>query len=429
MSTGILLLIILLGLILIGVPVSMAMGISALVGLSAGGYNTTILPLLIERGSNTLNLTAIPYFLLAANVMNSTGITDRIFAFANACVGWIRGGLAQVNVVASMIFAGISGSASGDTAGLGKIEIDAMQEKGYDLGWSASVTLASSVLGPIIPPSSPFIIFAMLAEVSVAKMFVAGVVPGIVIAAALMITNYIIARSGKVPCPAPEPFDVKLLWNTFKDGFLALLAPAIMLFGIMSGIVTATEVGLVAVAYSTLVGLIYHTLTWRSFYEALEGTVKASAIILFMMGMGYSIGYVLTIENVPRLLMNSLLSISSNKYVILLIINALLLVLGCFIDGPTVRLITVPLLLPIIDALGISRITFGVWHTINLLIGYCTPPVGQGLMITSTITRMNMTKLVKSFMPFFIPLIISLLMVTYIPGLTTWLVQLVYGSL
>lgn len=427
MNVGLLLLAVFLVLIFVGMPISMGMGISAMAGLFNGGYDLSILPVLIEKGSNNYTLIAIPYFLLAANLMNSTGITHRIYDFVDALCCRMHGGLAQGNVVGSMIFAGISGTSSGDAAGLGMIEIEAMKKKGYDLGWSASVTLASSILGPIIPPSAPFIVFAMLAEVSVTELFVAGVIPGILIAALLMITNVIIARSGKVACPAPEPFSIRRLGRTFVHGFLALMAPVIMLVGIMSGVVTATEVGIVAVLYAVIVGLIYKTLTIKSVLQAFKDTVVASAIIMFLLGMGYAIGYVLTLERVPQLLTTALMGLSDNKYVLLLIINLLLLVLGCFIDGATIRIITVPLLLPIIDALGISRIHFGVFHTLNLLIGYCTPPVGGGLMIIASITKMNMTKLVKSFLIFFIPLLVALFILVYVPGLSTWLPSLVFG--
>lgn len=428
MTVGIQLILFFLVLIFIGMPISMGMGITSLFGLFAGGYDLSVLPGLIEKGANNYTLVAIPYFLLAANLMNSSGITDRIFEFADSLCGWMRGGLAQVNVLASMIFAGISGTSSGDAAGLGLVEIKAMKEKGYDLGWSASITLASSILGPIIPPSAPFIVFAMLAEVSVTQLFVAGIIPGLLISLLLMITNHIIARSGKVACPEPEPFSLKRIWDSLTKGFFALMAPVIMLVGLLSGVVTATEVGIIAVVYSLIVGLIYRTLNLKNLWAAFKDTVMASAVIMFLLGMGYSIGYVLTLERIPQLMTSSLMGLTDNKWILLLIINLLLLVLGCFIDGATIRVITVPLLLPIIDALGISRIHFGVFHTVNLLIGYCTPPVGAGLMIIASITRINMTKLVKSFMPFFIPLLVALFLLIYLPQLSTWLPSVIFGS-
>lgn len=424
MTVGVILIVSFLVLIVIGVPISMGMGLASTLGLIAGNYELSVLPMLLQKGANNYSLIAIPYFVLAANLMNTGGITNRLFDFAEALVGWTHGGLAQVNVVSSMIFAGISGTANADAAGLGLVEIRAMEKKGYDTGWSVAITLASSVLGPIIPPSVGFIVYAMLAEVSVADMFVAGVVPGIVIAIILMITNYIIARSGKVACPAPDKFEIKHVARSFKSGFFALMAPIILLAGIMSGIVTATETGVIAVIYSLIVGLIYRELTWKGIFEALKGTIISTSVILLMVGFGYCIGWVLTIEQVPQLLTTSMLGLTQNKIIMLLIINLFLLVLGMFLDNNTIRIITIPLLLPIVDALGIDRIQFGVLHTFNLLIGMCTPPVGVGLMIMCTISGLKFSRVVRAFTPFFIPLFIALLLITYCPPITMWLPHL-----
>lgn len=216
---GALLIISFLILLVLGAPISMSMGLSTAFGLHMGNYDLTMLPMLLQKGANSYTLVAIPFFVLGANLMNTGGITERIFDFCESIVGWMRGGLAQVNVISSVIFAGISGTANADAAGLGLVEIRAMEKKGYDLGWSTSITLASSVLGPIIPPSVGFIVYAMFAEVSVSDMFMAGILPGVVIAVILMITNAIIAHSGKVACPEPEPFDIKEVWRTFKHGF------------------------------------------------------------------------------------------------------------------------------------------------------------------------------------------------------------------
>lgn len=418
---GALLVIAFLILLTLGAPISMSMGLSTTVGLFMGEYDLTMLPMLLQKGANSYTLVAIPFFVLGANLMNTGGITERIFDFCESLVGWMRGGLAQVNVISSVIFAGISGTANADAAGLGLVEIRAMQKKGYDLGWSTSITLASSVLGPIIPPSVGFIVYAMFAEVSIADMFLAGILPGVVIAVVLMLTNTIIAHSGKVACPEPEPFDIKLVWKTFKNGFFALMAPVILLAGVMSGIVTATETGIIVVVYALIVGLIYRELTWKGIWEALYGTIISTSVILLMVGFGYGIGWVLTIEKIPQTLTTAMLGITTNKYIMLLIINLFLLVLGCFMDNNTIRVITVPLLLPIIDAVGVDRLQFGVIHTFNLLIGMCTPPVGVGLMIMSTISGLPFSKVVKSFIPFFIPLVIALLIITYVPVVTTWL--------
>lgn len=425
METGLLLVVSLLLLIAIGIPISFAMGMSALLGLILGGFKLETLPLMIQNGAGNISLIAIPYFVLAGNIMNSAGITKRIFNFAHAIIGFMRGGLAQVNVLSSMIFAGISGTASADAAGLGLIEIEAMTKKGYDKPFSVAITLASSVIGPIIPPSVSFIIYAMLAQVSVGKLFIAGIIPGISIGLVLMIGNYIIARSGKITIPEPEKFDPREVLRTFREGFFALLAPAILLYGILSGIVTATETGIIAVVYSFIVGLIYKELTLQNLVKAIKATIIATAVIMYMIGMGLSIGWVATIEQLPQAASTALLGLTQNKYILLLVINALLLVLGCFLDGNTIKLIMIPLLLPIIDTLGVDRIHFGVITTFNALIGYTTPPVGVGLFVMSSITDLKLNQVVKAFKPFYVMLLICLLLVTYIPALTLWLPSIV----
>ena len=418
---GAILIIAFLLLLILGAPISMSMGISSAISLFAGHYDLTTLPMLLQKGANSYTLVAIPYFVLGANLMNTGGITERIFDFCESLVGWMRGGLAQVNVISSVIFAGISGTANADAAGLGLVEIRAMEKKGYDLGWSTSITLASSVLGPIIPPSVGFIVYAMFAEVSITDMFLAGILPGVVIAVILMITNALIAHSGKVACPEPTPFDIHEVWRSFRRGFFALMAPVILLGGIMSGIVTATETGIIVVVYSLVVGLIYRELTLQGVWKAIYSTIISTSVILLMVGFGYAVGWVLTIEKIPQALTTAMLGVTDNKYIMLAILNIFLLILGCFMDNNTIRVITVPLLLPIVDAIGVSRLQFGVIHTFNLLIGMCTPPVGVGLMIMSTISGLKFSKVVKSFIPFFIPLVISLLIITYIPIVTTWL--------
>ena len=428
MPIGITLVIVFLLMVALSVPISIGMGLATVTGLLLGSYDMSTLPLLIEKGTNNYILIAIPYFVLAANIMNSADITRRIFDFADAAIGWIKGGLAQVNVIASMIFAGISGTSSGDTAGLGLVELKAMKEKGYDLGWATSITLASSIVGPIIPPSAPFIVVALFSEVSVAKLFVAGIIPGVIVCLVLMLANFLIAISGKVKCPKPEHFKLFRLWETFRRGFLALMAPVVLLWGIMSGAVTATETGIIAVCYSLFVGIVYKAITKKRLFEAFAATVRTTSVIMFLIGMGYGMGYLLTLERVPQLLTESLLNLTHNKYLLLIIINIGLLIMGMFIDGSTIRIITIPLLLPTIDMLGISRIHFGVFHTLNLLIGYCTPPVGVGLIIMASITKMKFVDIVRSFLPFYGVLLLLLVVIIFFPIITTWLPSVVFGN-
>lgn len=407
------------------VPVSLSMGISSGVAMLAGDYSLSQIPVLLQKGISNYALVSIVYFIFAANIMNSGGITKRIFNFCESLAGWMHGGLAQVNVLSSVIFSGISGSSSADAAGLGLMEITAMKEKGYDLGWSTSITLASSLIGPIIPPSIGFIMYAMLAEVSATEMFIAGIVPGIALAVILMIMNYFFARSGIKACPKPVRFQPKLVVKTFKEGFFALLAPAVLLACIFSGAITATESGVIAVVYSIWASAIYKELTFKNLKQALGNTIISGAIIMFLVGFGSTIGWIMTVERIPGMLTDLILSISSNKIILLLLINILLLLLGMLLDNTTMRLITIPLLLPLIDLLGISRVHFGVIHTLNCLIGTCTPPVGIGLMIMSSVSEQKFAKVVKDFLPFYIPLIIALLLITFIPAISMWLPNLI----
>lgn len=421
MVIGSIMLLTFLALILLGIPVSICMGLSTLTACLAGGYDIQTLPLMVLRGVDSFTLMAIPFFIIAGNLLNVGGITQRIFDFSNTMVGHITGGLAQVNVLASMIFSGISGTAVGDAAGLGVIEMDAMTKRGYDKKFSAAITLASSVIGPIIPPSVPFVIYAVIAEVSIAKLFLAGVVPGFVIGAALMTANYVMAKAGLVKVPEPQPFEIKKAWGSFKDGILALLAPIIILGGMTAGVVTPTEAGLLAVMYALLVGLIYRELTWQNIFAALRTGLYSSVGIMVLIGFGYAMGWVVSIERLPVIMADSFLSFTDNKYTLLFMINVLLLLLGMVIEGIPIKLILLPILLPIIDSFGIDRIHFGVLMTCNTLIGLATPPVGLGLFVMSSITDLEISDIVKAILPFYIPLLAALALITYFPTFTLWL--------
>lgn len=428
MIVGIVLIVVFLIVLFFGMPISMGMGIGTLASMIAGGYDFSTLPMLIQKGANSYTLISIPYFILAANIMNKGGITNRIFDFCESIVGWMHGGLAQVNVISSVIFAGISGTSSADAAGLGMVEIEAMDRAGYDRKWSVGITMASSILGPIIPPSVGFIVYASLAGVSASELFVAGVVPGVIIAICLMVANYFIAISGKVACPPPTKFDIKEVWRTFKEGFFALLAPVILLVSLLGGFATATETGIIAVIYSLIASAIYHELHWKDLIATMKETVESSAIIMFLIGMGYGIGYVLTLARIPHKLTEALLGVTTNKYLILFLIIIFLTILGMFLEATVIRIITVPLLLPILVALDINLVHFGVVHTLVGLLGTTTPPVGSGLMIMSTVAKMKFSDVVKGVLPFWIPLFISLFIVTYVPQITMWLPNLVFGS-
>ena len=426
MILGILMFVIFLILLAVSLPVSFSMALSTLIALKIGNYPGEVFSNMVIEGVKSYILLAIPFFILAGNLMNSTGITQRIFDFASALVGHIRGGLAQVNIMASVIFAGISGTAVGDQAGLGAVEVKAMTEKGYSRSYSASITLASSVIGAIIPPSVSLIVYAFLSEVSVARLFVAGIIPGLLIAVVLMLhVNYTVKR-GLVQAPSEESFDIRSLWTTLKKGFFALLAPFIILGGILSGIVTPTEAGVLAVLYSLVVAIIYRDLTLKSIKDTLHASVKSTALIMFLIGVGTAMGWIISAERLPILMSSGLLALTENKFLMLLIINIILLLLGMVLEGIPIKLIMLPILLPIIDMLGIDRIHFGIVMSYNLLLGMITPPVGIGLYVMSSVTNVSVEKIIKDTIPFYLPLVIALILITYFPSLSLWLPNLLF---
>lgn len=418
---GIILFIVLLSFIMLGAPISISMGLGVLAAAIGGSYDLSVIPNLICNGSSNYTLVAIPYFVLLGNLMNSSGISERIYDFADACVGHLKGGLAQVNVLGSVIFAGISGTAVADAAGLGLVEIKSMEKKGYPLDFSAAITAASSVLGPIIPPSVTLLIFASLTSASVAKLFVAGIVPGLLVALLLCLTNYYLYVTGKVIMPEPTEFSFKKVLYTIKRGFFALATPLVLLITMTSGVVTPTEAGIIGVVYAMFVGFIYKELTWENIKSALLNTVTSCALIMLLIGMGTAVGWFLTAERIPTLFANLLLGVTDNKIVLLIIMNIIMLILGMFMDGTTIQLIMVPLLMPLITSMGVDILQFGVMVTINILIGTVTPPFGTVLFVLTAVTGLSMEKLVKSILPFFIPLVIAMLIITYIPFFTTWL--------
>ena len=408
-------------LMLIGMPVSIAIMLATIIGMLIGGYDLLAVPQFMGAATKSSFLLAIPFFILAANLMNALGITQRIFDFATALAGRLRGGLAQVNVVASMIFAGISGAAVADAAGLGTIEIKAMKDSGYSLEFSAAITLASATIGPIIPPSVMMLIYAILANVSPAAMFLAGILPGFLIGLILMITIYIQVTLGLQDCPPPVKFSLKRLIKTSKDGVLSLLAPFIILWGMVSGVVTPTEAGVLAIFYSLLLGFIYRSFNWKVIRKALLDTVKTSSLILYIIAVSSVLSWVMVNEGTANDIAEWLGKITDNPLILLVIINVFLLILGAILETLPAMLIAVPVLLPAIDALGIDRVHFGIIVIFNLLIGIITPPMGIGLYILAAISGVRVDRLVIASIPYMITLIIALIAITYIPILTLFL--------
>jgi len=414
-------------LILLRVPITMAIGLAVLAALVYAGFSDTlyIMPLQILEGVNAPSLLAIPFFIMADNLMNTVGMTDRIFNFAMALVGHFRAGLAQVNVLSSMLFAGISGAAVADVAGLGMIEIKAMRERGYPAPFAAAVTAASAIVGPIIPPSISLVIYAFLSNTSVARLFLAGIVPGVLIGIALMIFNRVLAI--RHDFPREERASLQTIGRTAVDGVAALVAPGIILAAMLTGTTTATEAGVLACGYSLLLGVLYRTITWRALWTALTETMTITSVIMIIIGFSHVMGWLLAIEQVPQELAAMVLDATTNKTVFLAILIAFLLFIGCFVEGVPAKLILVPVLLPLIDQFGVDRIHFGLIITMALLIGIVTPPMGIALYIVAEVGKVKFEEVALAVVPFFIPLIITLLLVTYVPALTLWLPDLVMG--
>ena len=406
-------------LLLVGVPISIAIGASAVLGCLQLGYPMIVIGQKMVTGIDSYLLIAIPLFILAGNLMNSGRITEKIFNFAKEVVGWIPGGLGHANVVASVIFAGMSGSATADAGGLGTIEMEAMTTNGYDPEFSAGVTAASSVIGPIFPPSIPLIIYGATASVSVAKLFMGGVVPGLVMGVALMVLVYIFAVRRNYE---RHPVNLKALAKQFVSSILSLVTPIIILLGFTTGIFTPTEASSIAVAYSLVIAwLVYRTMTWKDFKRCLLESAITSANTLFIIGTSTLFTYVLVREGVSKQIADFILGISSNPYVILFIINIVLLVLGMFMEPGAILTLMLPVLLPIVKELNLDLVHFGVVMVLNLMIGQVTPPFGVCLFVISDVGKVKLDKLYKAILPFLIPLILVLFLCTYVPGIVTWL--------
>ncbi|MDH4571753.1 TRAP transporter large permease [Salinicola acroporae] len=414
-------------LILLRVPISIAIGGAVTLAFLTSDFSTAlqIIPQQMLEGVNKASLTAVPFFIMAGNLMNVTGVTDRIFAFANALVGHFRAGLAQVNVLSSMIFAGISGAAVADCAGLGAIEIKAMRERGYRADFSAAITVASSVIGPLIPPSIGLVIYAFLAQVSIERMFLAGLVPGLLVGLSLML--YLRLRATRETFPTQPRASRREIALTGRHGFLALLAPAIILGSIMTGFVTATEAGVLACLYCIGLGLWYRELTWRKFREALTDTTSMTAVIMIIIAFSIAMGWVLAIEQAPQHIADQMFALTANRHVFLLLLLVFIVVVGCVVEGVPAKLILVPTLLPVIDAYGIDRVHFGIIIQLGLLLGIATPPMGIGLYIVSKVGRIRFEDVTLAVLPMLVPLFLVLLLITFVPGVVTFLPDLLLG--
>ena len=415
------------GLILLRVPVSMAIGAAVLLAFLTSEFSDAlyIVPQQILEGVNKPSLAAVPFFIMAGNLMNAVGMTDRIFNFANALVGHFKAGLAQVNVLSSMIFAGVSGAAVADCAGLGAIEIKAMRDRGYSPDFAAALTVCSAVVGPIIPPSIGLVIYAFLAQQSVERMFLAGLVPGLIVGISLMIFNRVLVVVHDFPTQSRVP--VRETLRRGVDGVLALVAPGIILGSILGGIVTATEAGVLACMYCIVLGVCYRTLTPARFWQALTDTMLMTSVIMIIIGFSIAMGWLLAIEQVPGRLGEAIFSLTDSRAVFLAVMLVFVLLVGCVVEGVPSKLMLVPMLLPITDSFGIDRVHFGIILQLALLIGIATPPMGIGLYIMVEVGKVPFERVAVAVLPFLIPLMVVLVMITYMPSLTLWLPDLVLG--
>jgi tripartite ATP-independent transporter DctM subunit len=414
-------------LIVMRVPIVVAMGTAVMAAVIAAGYGSElyIMPRHVADGVENAALLAVPFFILAGNLMNAVGMTDKIFNFATSLVGHFRAGLAQVNVLASMIFAGISGSAVADIAGLGTVEVKAMKDRGYPVEFAGALTVATAVIGPIIPPSIALVIYGYLADTSIGRLFLGGIIPGIVIGASLMLWNRFLATRHNFP---REPrATLREIGSHAVDGIAALMAPGIILGAIITGYTTATEAGVLACAYSLLLGVIYGTIDRQKLWKAISDSMKVTAMIMMIIGFSHVMGWLLAIEQLPQAMAEAVLSTTDNKYVFLGLLIVFLLAIGCVIEGVPAKLILIPILLPLIDHFGIDRVHFGLIIVYALLLGLATPPMGVGVYIMVGITGKPFEVLTMAVLPFLVPLTIVLIMITFIPQLTLWLPNLVMG--
>jgi len=401
-----------------GLPIVFAIGLASLAGvMTLSNVPLIVIPNRMFNGMDSFPLMAIPFFLLAGELMNVAGITVRIVHFANALVGHIRGGLAHANIVASMFFAGITGSALADAAAIGSILIPAMKKEGYDEDFSAAVTASAALMGPIIPPSITMVIFGVTAGVSIGALFMAGFVPGVLIALCLMAVAYVIARRRNYP-KASQMVTGREFLLRFKDAFLALLTPLIILGGILGGVMTPTESAAVAVFYALFLGIfVFRTLTWRQIPHLLLKTGIVTGFIMIIVGAANVFAWLLAAEQVPQHLSNFFLTISRKPWVVLLVINIFLLIVGCLMDTSAAIIILVPVLMPLITSVGIDPLHFGLVMCINLILGMATPPFGVILFLVCNITKMTMERLIRAIWPFLLVEVAILLLVTYLPGI------------
>jgi tripartite ATP-independent transporter DctM subunit len=412
--------------LLVGVPLFASMGLAAFAFVWFAGIPAGIIPQKVAQAANSFPLLAAPLFILMGNIMNSAGITDRIFAFATACVGWLRGGLCHANILASVIFAGMSGSAVADAGGVGTLEIKAMKDEGYDPETAAAITAASATIGPIIPPSLPLVVYGVSADVSIGGLFLAGVIPGLLMAGALMLMVSKVARRRNMP---RHPFPgLREVWAAYKRAHWALMTPVILFGGMIAGLFTPTEAAAVATCYALVLGLfVYGDFRLADLPRLIADTVETTGVVLALVMTAAALGWCLSISRIPQTVGPMIVDLVGNPLVFLLAVNILLLIVGCFMEALAAMLILIPILTPAAAQFGIDPIQFGLIFVLNLMIGTITPPVGVVLFVTSKIAGITFEAMSRAILPWLMPLLTVLIAITLWSPLTTWLPRLVMG--
>lgn len=414
-------------LVALRVPVALCMLLIAFsYSLLTGALPVTYMTQTMVSGTSNFTMLAVPLFMAVGELMNATGVTERLFAFADCLVGHIRGGLAHVNILASLFFSGVSGSAAADAAGLGNIEIKAMKDKGFDADFAVGITAASSIIGPIFPPSGPLLLFGTLASISVGSLFVGGVTVGVIMTVFLMVTVYIISKGKNYP--VRERAKLPELWKTFKSSFFALLMPPLLIVGMTTGIVTTTEVAALALLYALFLGVVvYRAMNLKKLIQIMKKVVETVGMIMMLVAGGTVFAGMLGVQRVPANVGDFLFSITDNKVILILIILAFILFIGTFMETNAAILICIPILMPIAEQLGMNLVQFGIMVIFGLMIGLLTPPMAICLFITSKIGGITFESAFKSVKIYYIAFLVILLMIAFIPPLTTFLPRLMYG--
>ena len=412
----------------IGVPVAICLGVSSAAYLVFyADIPLVVFSQKIFSGVDSFVLLCIPGFIMAGSLMNGGGITDRIIRFASAGVGWIRGGLGLTNVAGSMLFAGISGTAVAEAASIGAVMIPGMKKEGYPVSFAAAITAAASTVGPIIPPSVPMIIVGALSGISVGRMFMAGAIPGILLGLGMMLVCYIISVRNNYPRQPWKGWGE--LWDSFKGAFWALMLTVLIVGGLLSGVGTPTETAILACVYAFIVGVyIYKGITLRDVPKIMIDSAVTSAALLALVGIASVFGWIMANEEIPQTIAKGMLAISTNKYVVILLINILLLIVGMFMETIAALIILFPPLLAVATGVGIDPIHFATFAVLNLMIGLTTPPVGICLFVCANIGKTPLSSVIREIAPFLFGNIVVLFLVSYIPQLSLWLPNLLFGK-